>query len=177
MSIRIIGAGLVLAGSAFLAGCQSGSQAQPGQVADTQAGAIRESELRAHCPPVTLQDGTASFAIYERGGEGDPNRLVYQASISETTRTCQYAEDRMTVAVAGRVVPGPRGQPGTISMPIRIVAVRGNDVVYSELFRQSVTITDTSGATQFIFSDPNVSVPGGITRGVRILAGFDEGPL
>ncbi len=83
----------------------------------------------------------------------------------------------MTVAVAGRVVPGPRGQPGTISMPIRIVAVRGNDVVYSELFRQSVTITDTSGATQFIFSDPNVSVPGGITRGVRILAGFDEGPL
>ena len=176
MSTRIFTVGFFLMGSAFLAGCQSGGSASSGQAAGpAQGAAIRESEIGAFCPPVTLLEGTASLRRYERGAEGDGDRVIYQASISETTRTCQYDRGAVTVAVAGKVVPGPRGQAGTITLPIRVAALRGDDVIYSQLFRHPVTVTDTSGATQFIFSDPNIVIPGGIGQTVRILIGFDEG--
>lgn len=173
MSTRVFTAGFILVGSAFLVGCQSGGSAQQGQAGEPAA--IRESDLRAFCPPVTLLDGTASFRTYEGNAEGDPDKIIYQASISDTTRACRYSEGAMTVGVAGKVVPGPRGRAGTMTMPIRVVALRGSEVVYSQLFRHSVSITETSGATQFIFTDPNVVIPGGIDQGVRLLVGFDEG--
>jgi hypothetical protein len=65
----------------------------------------------------------------------------------------------ITVAVAGKVVPGPAGKAGTITMPIRIVALQDNKVAYSQLQKHQVQITDTSTATQFSFNDPNLSLP------------------
>jgi len=48
-------------------------------------------------------------------------------------------------------------------------------VLYSQLIRHQVTVSDTSGATQFFLNDPNVVIPGGIDRSVQIVVGFDEG--
>ncbi|MCT8998667.1 hypothetical protein [Chelativorans intermedius] len=175
----------ILLASASLAGCQqgggpglAGSAPAPAVEGDAQENAIRESELRAFCPPVTLREGTAYFRTYARGEEGNPDSVIYQASIADVTRACRYGPDAttMTVAVAGKIVPGPKGRTGTITMPIRVVAVRGEEVLYSQLFRHSVAVEDTAGATQFLFTDPNVVIPGGVDQAVRLLVGYDEGP-
>ena len=160
---------------AILAGCQQGASNSEGNLA---AGEIRESELRAYCPRPALREGTAYLQTYERGGQDDPNRMIYQAVISDTTRTCQFSEGSGTINVvaAGRVIPGPKGRAGTITLPVRVVAMRGEQVLYTHLIKHTVTVSDTAGATQFFLSDPNVVIPGGIDRGVQIIVGFDEGP-
>jgi hypothetical protein len=178
------GAGMAaLVALGFLAvGCQSGDTLGAlgvgGERSERQQETVAVEELRAYCPSVALREGTAFFNTYERGGDGDPARLVYQAAINDITRSCSYNGQNITVnvAVAGRVVPGPRGQSGTVTMPIRVAAVRGSQVLYSELHQFQVQIADTAGATQFIFSDPNVSFALPPERGVRIFVGYDEGP-
>ncbi|EKF41326.1 putative lipoprotein [Nitratireductor indicus C115] len=182
-------AGSVVAAAVLLSGCQSEDKLgafqlgnknaqETAQSAELPAGAVKESELRAYCPPVALRDGTTFFRTYQKGGQDDPSKVIYQASITDTTRSCQYANGSfsMNVAVAGRVVPGPVGNTGNITMPIRVAVLRGDDVVYSKLFQHNVAIADTAGATQFIFNDPNIMVPGAADRSLQVFVGFDEGP-
>ena len=182
---KVFTVGMILAGPALLSACQSGGAGASGAGAAAQpsaqpaaaasAGEVRESELRAYCPSITVRDGTAFSTTYERGGEDDPNRVVYLSSISETTRSCQYGAGSVTVAIAGRVVPGPKGRPGNITLPLRVAMLRGTDVIFSQLYRHPVAVTDVSGATQFVLTVPNIPVPGGIDRGVTLQVGFDEG--
>lgn len=174
-------AGAVLAGLAFAAGCQSSDTAGALAPGGDAAGApqVKESDLRAFCPPVMLREGTAYFDTYERGAKDkDPAKLEYQASIGDVTRSCTYPDGllNMDVAVAGRVVPGPKGKAGTITMPIRVVVVQDGQVVYSQLHKYPVAITDTVGATQFLFNDTAISIPRPSGRAVVVYAGYDEGP-
>lgn len=170
-------AGAALAGLALaLAGCQSTDTAgalEPGSGPIV----VKESELRAFCPQVQLREGTAYFNTYERGDQ-NPERLVYQASIADVTRSCTYPEGMLNVnvAVAGRIVPGPKGKAGTITMPIRVAVVQDGQVVYSQLHKFPVAISDTVGATQFLFNDPAISIPRPGGRNVIVYAGYDEGP-
>ena len=162
-----------------VAGCQSTDTAgvlNPGGDEAAQA-KITQDELRAFCPRATLREGTAYFSNYRKGGEEAPEKLVYRASISDITRACNYAGPTMTVnvAVAGRVVPGAASTGGTITLPIRVVAIQGEEVVYSQLYNHQVTLA-AAGATQFVFNDPNVVVPQTGQRNIQVFAGFDEGP-
>lgn len=139
---------------------------------------ITSEELRGYCPRVSLQSGTAFYNSYERGGEGDPEKIVYQASIADLTRSCAYGAGTMTVTVAaaGKVVPGPVAKDGTVTLPIRVALVRGEEVLYSQLHQYQVQIAATSPATQFIFTDPNATIPTPDAANVQVLVGFDEGP-
>jgi hypothetical protein len=178
-----LAAGIALTGL-FLAtaGCQSGGGSVLGSVPQqAPVERVTESELRAYCPQVVLRSGTAFYNTFEPGGEGDPAKLIYQASIADVTRSCTYGEGTLTmnVAVAGKVVPGPAGSAGTISMPIRVAVTRltseGEEVLYSQLHNYSVAVNGTTGATQFVFNDPNVTFAAPTARNIRVFAGYDEG--
>jgi hypothetical protein len=165
---------------AVLAGCQSDDTAgaldlSPGQ--QPPQGQVLASELRAYCPPVQVREGTSFFNTYERGGQDDANRIIYQASIADVTRTCTYngGTTVVNIAVAGRIVPGPKGRAGSVTMPIRVAMLRDGQVGYSELFQHQVTVADTIGATQFVFMNGAISVPSD-ARNIAIYAGYDEGP-
>lgn len=198
-------AGLAVAGFMLAAaGCQSGDKGILGvggkEDLKVEEAKVKQSELLAYCPKVTLRDGTAYFNTYAKGGQkakkkapatdeaqpvqgasgdqDDSSRIVYQASITDVTRDCSRSNGSLTmkVAVAGRIVPGPLGAAGSITMPIRIVVLHGEDVLYSQLHQYQVQITDTSAATQFVFNDPNVVVPEPTASNYQVFAGFDEGP-
>jgi hypothetical protein len=160
------------------AGCQSGDKNALAAGGDVKPpdGKVLESELRAYCPAITLREGTAFFNTYEKGGEDDPSKVVYQASISDVTRSCSRAGGTLTmnVGVAGRVVPGPAGKTGNVTMPIRIVVVRGDEVLYSQLHKHQVAVGSTS--TQWLFNDPNVAIAIPTTQDIQVFAGYDEGP-
>jgi hypothetical protein len=163
-----------------VAGCQSGDGVALGDGAEAKPAeepVVRESELRAYCPAVTLREGTAAYTTYQRGAApGDRSKIIYQASISDVTRSCARADGTMTISVAaaGRVVPGPVGGAGTITMPIRVVALRGSEVLYTKLHKHQVTIG--TEATQFLFTDPDVVIPIPENGTVQVYAGFDSGP-
>lgn len=177
----------VLFGAMFaIAGCQSGGaglldvgEKQSPTQADARAqGKILASELRAYCPTVTLREGTAYFNSYASGGQDDQSKLIYQAAIADVTRSCSYGAGTLTlnVAVAGRVVPGPLAKPGPATMPIRVAVTHGEQVLYSQLHQYKVDVTNTSTASQFVFNDPNVTVPAPSSRNYQVFVGFDEGP-
>ncbi|MGO4836962.1 hypothetical protein AB4144_32425, partial [Rhizobiaceae sp. 2RAB30] len=59
---------------------------------------------------------------YAKGGQDDPTKLAYQAAMTDVTRSCTRANGMMTinVAAAGKIITGPAGAPGAVTMPIRI---------------------------------------------------------
>jgi len=174
-----VAGGFALAAIMLAAGCQSGSS---GGALGLSGGKPREtvlqSELTGYCPRVQLREGTAYYNSYAKGGQDDPARIVYQASISDVTRSCSRAGGMLTmkIAVAGRVVTGPAGGPGTVTMPIRVAVTRGEEVIYSELHRHPVAVSEGSGATQFVFASPDVTMPIPAEGTVEVFAGYDEGP-
>jgi len=188
----LFAAGLILA----LAGCQSGgglSKLDPGvkDAPPPPSTKISEKDLLAYCPTVTLREGTAFYATYAKGvkkaktDEDDPlanpdatdnsANLIYQASITDVTRSCAYNGGMltMTVAVAGKVVPGPMGKAGSMTLPIRVVALRDGDVIYSNLAKYPVQVTDNSEAAQFLYSNANVTFEAPAKRNIQVFAGFD----
>ncbi len=134
-----------------------------------------------YCPPVQILPGTESLIVYERGHDGDPKSIRSQGSISKTAREC-HALDASTlsikVGVAGRVLAGPKGGAGTVTMPIRIAVVKqhGGNVLFSKAFPVTVTLT----APEFVsdFSDVFDQVTVKVTpddRDLIVYVGFDEG--
>jgi hypothetical protein len=156
---------------------------------------ISEQDLLAYCPAVTLREGTAFFSTYAKGAkkprrdEDDPlanpdaqpdnsANLIYQAAITDVTRSCNYRGGILTmnIAVAGKVVPGPMGKTGTVTLPIRIAVLRDGEAIYSNLAKYPAQVTDTSEAAQFLYNNPNVTFDAPAKRNIQIFAGFDAGP-
>lgn len=167
---RIVMASL---GLLALAACQTG------ETLDVAADdVITEADLRAYCPQIILREGTAFFNTYTSGNDGDPGSVVYQASIVDQTRTCKYRNGQLfiTVAVAGRVVAGPQGTAGDVTLPIRVAVVQGGAPAYSELGRLPVNVQPTAGATQFLYTNDQIILPEPTERNLVIYIGFDEGP-
>lgn len=176
--------GFALAGFMLAAtGCQSGDTGGVlglgGENKEKKAedGKVLASELLAYCPQVTLKEDTGYFNRYAKGGEDDPAKLSYQASIGEVTRSCSRATGMLTmdVAAAGRIVPGPAGVSGSITLPIRVVVLQGDEVLYSKQINHQVAVSGNQ-AQQFIVNDPNVTVPIPAAKTLQVFAGFDAGP-
>lgn len=165
--------GLMLA----LAGCQSSDALDIGGSGAGQQQPperITAEELRAYCPNMTLRSSDAVHSVYSRNGEGDPSQLVYRAAIMDSTRSCTYGPGTlgMTFAIAGRVIPGPLGTAGTINLPVQITVYQNQDVIYSQTLNQQVVIADTAGATQFLVTDTQFSMPMPTSANVRVFVGF-----
>ena len=159
-----------------LAACQTAT------VENTLGSAVEEDltvdDLRAFCPRPVLRDGTAILRTYTRNNEDNPDEIVYQATITDVTRTCKYRDGflLMTVAAAGRVVTGPKGTTGDLELPVRVAIKQGGNVPYSQLGNVTVAVAPGAGATQFIFKDEQIVVPDHNPRSMQIFVGFDEGP-
>ncbi|WP_457582526.1 hypothetical protein [Ensifer canadensis] len=161
---------------AVLAGCnktQSGGAIDAGGSAAAPTPAV----VQAACPQVILREGTSSFRTYAKGGKDDPTKVIYQASLADTTRQCVLSETAMTVTVVvqGRVVSGPAGGPGKVTMPIRVAATDEDKTLYSELVQHVVEIP-ANGSTQFVFTKADVTLPAGAGSNATVFVGFDEGP-
>ena len=173
----------VLISAALIAGCTSAdprSVLSPGGAGQQPTiDAVTESAVvQGACPAVLLREGTAYFTTFTKGGNGDPAKLIHQASITDRTRQCRVSGDQMivTVVVTGRVVGGPQAKSGEVSLPLRVVAIDGETVLYSELQKQPVRITEGGPAEQFIYTNANVTFPVSASRSVKLYAGFDPGP-
>lgn len=151
-------------------GVSSGEGQQ--QVASQQAPVIQGA-----CPQVYLREGTSVHRAYAKGAKDDPQKVLYQATLSATTRQCVQTADslKVTVMVQGRILAGPAGSPGAVNLPIRVAATDGENTLYSNLSKFGVTIPP-EGTTQYVFTDANVVIPGGAGSYAKIYVGFDEGP-
>jgi hypothetical protein len=132
-----------------------------------------------YCPPVQIKGGTQAFVVYERGHDLYPLFVSHQASITKTARECVKTADGLAikVGVAGRALAGPKGGPGTLTLPVRVVVSKqSGGVLYSELFKVPVAIAPPDLGTDFSKVFDNVAVPvGPDDRDLIVFVGFDEG--
>jgi hypothetical protein len=172
---KFVRAGILAVSAIALASCQTATTEDTLNVAEDP---VTEDDLRAYCPRVTLNEGTAYFRTYTKGNDGNADEIIYQALISDVTRTCKYRNGQLfiTVAAAGRVVNGPKGTGGNITMPIRVAVKSGEGLPYSRLGKFDVAVTPGAGASQFIYKDDQIVLPEPTVRNIQILVGFDEGP-
>ncbi|MCV0395690.1 MAG: hypothetical protein K5872_05475 [Rhizobiaceae bacterium] len=136
-------------------------------------------EVRGYCPRVQLPGTQAVLNRYERNGDGDPEKLQQQISVSDVTRSCSFAGGQIgiTVALAGRIVRGPAAQgAAAASVPIKIEVINtSGEVLYSRIHQHQVDLSG-AGATQFVFTDPAIVIPQLTEANVRIFAGLDVPP-
>jgi len=173
VSVRLLGISLLV----VIAGC---NKTDTGGAIDAggSAAAPTPAVIQGACPQVYLLDGTANYRTYAKGAKDDPTKIVYQASLADTTRQCVQNESQlvMTVVVQGRVVAGPAGGAGTVNLPIRVAATDGKNTLYSELTQYPVEVPTGVGTTQFIFTKAQITLPAGAGDFAKVYVGFDEGP-
>ena len=71
------------------------------------------------CPQVQVEGGQRSITIYERNRVGDGASVIHRGEITKTARECQATMGLVQVkyGIAGRVLLGPKGKPGTVTLP------------------------------------------------------------
>ncbi|MEL7542207.1 MAG: hypothetical protein AAGJ70_00365 [Pseudomonadota bacterium] len=137
-----VAAGLALAGcsmpnftSGLGGGIFGGSEPAP-----TQAQPVNEAQLLAAaqsdgtsasapvdtgsrgCPAFVVWPRDRNLTVYTPGEEGDSLSVIQRGEITKTARECQASPGRVVVryGFSGRVLLGPRGKPGTFTLPISV---------------------------------------------------------
>lgn len=167
--------------AAILAGCSTsgagggglfGSSSPAPATAAAPAGAV----VQGVCPRVVLNDDSSYYRTYAKSGSKDDQDVVFQASLAETTRACMQSDTGMTVKaqVAGRLIAGPQGHAGTLSMPIRVQVKDGDQVLLNELVPFSATLASADQPVQFLFSK-DISIAANPSATTQVVVGFDQG--
>ncbi|TNM66768.1 PilZ domain-containing protein [Aliirhizobium smilacinae] len=171
---------LTLSLVAGLSSCNSASQGLDlsSNAASANAQPV-QAVVQAYCPQVVMRDQNAVYRSYAKGGQDNPDKLLYQVSFNDSTRQCTANETTITINLIaqGRVVQGPAGTPGSVSLPILVEVVDGDNIIYSQKVAYPVDVP--VGGTQFIFSKADVQIPnnpGGASRFTRVRLGFDNAP-
>ena len=145
--------------------------------AKTAQGAVAPV-VQGACPQIFMRDQDAIFRTYAKGKKDDPQQIVYQASFGDYTRQCTLNDTNLTMTVVAqlRLVAGPAGTPGPVTLPIRISVLDGETVLYSEVTKFPTEIPPGTPGAQVIFRKDGIKMPVGSGALVRVNVGFDTQP-
>ncbi len=131
-----------------------------------------------YCPDLRIPLGSEVDRLYEKGHKDDPDYVVWQASIGKTARECLYdAQGGLTlrVGVSGRVISGPKGETGPVTVPLKIAVVKFQEsVLAAQTYDVAVTIPPSGSAVFTEVKDILVPAPGQ-NRDYVVYAGFNVG--
>ncbi len=133
-----------------------------------------------YCPPVAVQADAATLVTYERGHQDDPQFVQYQNSITKTARECHPVDAdtlAIKVGIAGRVVAGPKGTAGNVTLPLRVAVLsqHSDKVFFTKEYKVSVPLaSDYTAEFSQVFDDVVVDVTEE-DRDLVIYVGFDQG--
>lgn len=117
-----VGGGILGGGSASKAQDRPVTQEQMLTAAKTNAPMAVGGDLAGGCPRFAVWPRDHHITIYEAGKVGDGLAVMHRGEITQTARECHVEGTRVTVkyGFSGRVLLGPRGRAGTVSLPVSI---------------------------------------------------------
>ena len=114
------------------------------------------------CPEVVVLEGTAASQAYAGTPPSSAN-LRYQYALDDTARECTLEGDQLAIkiGVAGKVLLGPAGSPGSFSVPVRMAVLRKHDnqPIVSKLYRGAVTVAAGETRADFTIVSEPLRVP------------------
>jgi hypothetical protein len=116
-----------------------------------------------NCPAVEVRRGAATLTVGP-GGERTAMTLKYQASFIRLARECSTVEGNMVmkVGIEGRIVLGPAGSPGPVSVPLRFAVVEETPSGMRAITTKFVAIpvdVGATGNTPFVYVEEALSFP------------------
>ncbi|MFK7903311.1 MAG: hypothetical protein AB8B49_10780 [Nitratireductor sp.] len=138
-------------------------------------------DSRAFCPRTILREGTQTYDAFTQGIKADDagasQELRYRATISEHVRECNSAGEflNIDVGIKGRIISGPKGQGGAYILPLRVVVIRGSDLLYEKTHEVWSEILPGRTNGSFAFVDKTISILKPQSTNIQIFVGFDEG--
>jgi hypothetical protein len=164
--------------SALFGGGSQSSRATQASAADTTP-----TSDEFDCPRVDIRPGASTLLF--NSSPTDPNALGlrYQGTFVRAARECrvQAPNVNIKIGVQGRVILGPAGTPGDVTVPLRYALVEEGlgdqpKVVWSKLYLVSVNIPPQQQNVNFthISEDLTFPIPGGAVLDRLVLyIGFD----
>lgn len=169
--LRACGLSALLASAALISGCAVPKLSNPfgGGSEDSSASLLKDDKLpdvaaadtggptaggkSLNCPQVVAWPNERLLTIYQPGHDGDTKSVIHRGEITKLSRECQFYPGRVVVkyGFAGRVLLGPKGKPGRVTMPVKIRAA-GADRRTLATDKMSISATVPQGATSGYFS-------------------------
>ncbi len=182
-AMRLAGVAMI---ATALAGCSMGSMfaggndesfanvsPSPTQVAQTASGVM--PAIATECPPIRIRGGAEYYRSYAGNRTSDPSALRYQGVIDRVSRNCVVSNGqiRVQMGAVGRVILGPSGSDGTVTVPVRFAVQRDGMAVFSERYDVSVAAS-ASSANEWSHTLENVAIPYVGGEQITIWVGFDN---
>jgi len=168
--LRAFGLGVLLVSLALVSGCAVPSISSPfgSSSDDKSASSLADDKLpemsstttsdpansnNLNCPRVVAWPNERLRTIYQPGHDGDALSVINRGEITKLSRQCQFYGNRVVVkyGVAGRVLLGPKGKPGVVTMPLSVHAA-GADKRTLSTDKAKITTTIPAGNSVGYFS-------------------------
>ncbi|PST23731.1 hypothetical protein C7U61_04285 [Rhizobium sp. JAB6] len=150
----------------------------PQASAATAAPTGGQAYVAGKCPQAVIRDEDSVYRTYAKGAKDDPKQLIYQASLAEATRQCTTDGTSLGIHVVaqGRLVAGPMGGSGKITLPIHVAVMDNDNALYSKTIMYTADIPPGESTAQFLFTDNDIQIAGGSGGFTIVQIGFDQGP-
>ncbi len=145
-----------------------------------ETAAIGGGESQPGCPRFVTWPRDSHITIYEPGRSGDGLAIMHRGEITKTARECHTNGTEVTVkyGFSGRILLGPRGQSGPISLPISVfVTDASRERIVTDKLRVDAAVAVEnpigyfSAVRTLSFHVPEGSRPGEF----EVWVGFDKG--
>jgi hypothetical protein len=174
-----IGGGMFGGGSASKSSEKAVTHEQMLSAAKANAPMPAGGDVAGGCPRFAVWPRDHHVTIYEQGRIGDGLAVVHRGEITQTARECQIQGTRVTVkyGFSGRVLLGPKGQAGLVSLPVTIFVTDAKRArILNEPGMVDVTVTAEKPVGYFsAVRMVSFEVPVGSRAGeFEVFVGFDQ---
>jgi hypothetical protein len=146
--------------SDFIPGMSSKEAAMA--AADAAPGAPTAEEI--DCPSVDVRQGASTLSIMDPKASSPALGQRYQGTITRTARECRVRDKMVNIRIGlqGRIIIGPAGGAGQVTVPIRFALVRDGiepKTLYTKLHVIPVTVPEGQPNVLFSHVEEDMTVP------------------
>ncbi|HXK54361.1 MAG TPA: hypothetical protein PK405_06715 [Hyphomicrobiales bacterium] len=105
------------------------------------------------CPSAEIRSEATHYTIRAKGDIPDAKSIRFQGTLEKVSRECDFQPDYFAVkfGYAGRVLLGPSGGEGKLTLPVRVdFTTRGDRVVWSKVYKVAVAFAPGQTSVPFV---------------------------
>jgi hypothetical protein len=156
-----------------------------GSAATTAQGDSPPGQADIDCPPVEIRQGASTYSESAQDNGSAALSTRFQASFVRFARECAQHGGNVTlkVGVEGRVILGPAGTPGGVTLPVRLAVVKEGispQTIWTKFYMVPVTLTPGQENVIFTHVEEDMTFPmppGNQFDQYVVYAGFDPASM
>ena len=134
------------------------------------------------CPRMDIRSGASTLLVNAPEGQGNALGLRYQGTFVRAARECRLQPPNVNikVGVQGRIILGPAGGPGQVTIPLRVALVQESvttsKVMWSRLYTFPVDVPPQQPSVVFTHVTDDLTIPipsAAVLDDLVIYIGFD----